>query len=269
MAARATVDVRDKIGGALWGLFIGDALASPSHWFYGGSRQVTSTYGGPIRGYVKPSQELSGSIMNLSSTGGGGRGSDGGDIIGTVINHGKKKYWTRQGSYHYHCTLQAGENTLEASLTRLVVRSITATKGVFSPDALRKDYVEFMTTPGSHNDCYASTCHRMFFANRQRGLAPEKCPDNDHHNVDTIDGLIMAVPVVCASLATPAEEAAKQFNRCTDVTRNSDELHRYGAAFGSLLRKVLEGGDLCAAVEESQGGRKLDGLRSRADPVVA
>jgi len=31
----------------------------------------------------------------LSNTGGGGRGGDVGEIIGTVINHGKKKYWGR------------------------------------------------------------------------------------------------------------------------------------------------------------------------------
>jgi hypothetical protein len=30
-----------------------------------------------------------GSILNLSNTGGGGRGSDEGDIVGTVILHGK------------------------------------------------------------------------------------------------------------------------------------------------------------------------------------
>ncbi len=35
--------------------------------------------------------------MNLSNTGGGGRGSDKGDIIGDVILHGKKKYWLRGG----------------------------------------------------------------------------------------------------------------------------------------------------------------------------
>lgn len=46
--------------------------------------------------------------MNLSNTGGGGRGSDTGDIIGKVILHGKKKYWLRGGSYHYHLGLDAG-----------------------------------------------------------------------------------------------------------------------------------------------------------------
>ena len=57
-----------------------------------------------------------------------------------------------------------------------------------------------MTTPGSHNDAYASTCHRMFFSNLTvRKLPPQQCPDNDRHNVDTIDGVL---PVVATALAT-------------------------------------------------------------------
>ncbi|CAK0909146.1 unnamed protein product [Prorocentrum cordatum] len=88
----------DRIRGALWGLYIGDAMAMPSHWYYGGAAQVARDYGGPIRGYVQPRKELAGSIMNKSSTGGGGRGSDSGEIIGAVINHGKKQFWTARGS---------------------------------------------------------------------------------------------------------------------------------------------------------------------------
>ena len=82
----------DRIRGALWGAFIGDALAAPTHWFYGGFRQVAAEYGSPLQGYTKPNLNLSGSIMNKSSTGGGGRGSSSGDIIGSVINHGKPLY---------------------------------------------------------------------------------------------------------------------------------------------------------------------------------
>ena len=63
--------------------------------------------------------------MNLSNTGGGGRGTDQGDIIGKVILHGKKKYWLRGESYHYHMGMAPGENTLEAILTRLMTRQLT------------------------------------------------------------------------------------------------------------------------------------------------
>jgi len=61
-----------------------------------------------IRGYEKPKLHLPGSILSLSSTGGGGRGSDQGSIIGDVINHGKRPYWKRGANYHYHCTLAKG-----------------------------------------------------------------------------------------------------------------------------------------------------------------
>jgi hypothetical protein len=44
-----------------------------------------------------------GSILNLSNTGGGGRGSDEGDIVGTVILNGKLPYflwYLMTGIYH-------------------------------------------------------------------------------------------------------------------------------------------------------------------------
>lgn len=76
---------------------------------------------------MKPKEHLEGSILNLSNTGGGGRGSDKGSIIGDVINHGKKQYWGRGLNYHYHLGLEAGDNTLEASLARLLLRTLGST----------------------------------------------------------------------------------------------------------------------------------------------
>jgi ADP-ribosylglycohydrolase len=269
LAAGQNSAALDRVGGALWGLFIGDALAAPTHWYYGGTSQVVRDYGGPIKGYTKPKEMLQGSIMNLSSTGGGGRGSDAGEIIGKVINHDKKKYWTRGGSYHYHCTLAKGENTLEAQLTRLVCKSITENGGRFRPDDLRKRYIEFMTTPGTHNDCYASTCHRMFFANLTKGLPPEKCPDNDNHNVDTIDGLIMGVPVALATYSNPVEEAKREVNSCVSVTRDSSVLPGYADGLTMIFREVINGSPLSQVLANNAGERFLQGLRGRPDPVVA
>ena len=173
-------------------MLAGDALASPTHWYYGGLRQVQGDYGRQgIRDYTKPVAEMQGSIMPRSNTDGAGRGSYNDDrttVIGDVINHGKKPYWNPRTSFHYHGTLAAGENTLEAQLSRLLVRTIAARGGV-DDAAFRDAYVAWMTTPGSHNDSYASTCHRMFFANYAHGKRdPADCPDNDRHNVDTRAG---------------------------------------------------------------------------------
>jgi ADP-ribosylglycohydrolase len=247
-------------------------MAMPSHWYYGGAAQVARDYGGPIRGYVQPRKELAGSIMNKSSTGGGGRGSDSGEIIGTVINHGKKQFWTARGSYHYHCTLERGENTLEAQLVRVVCKSIAENGGAFSPDDLCRRYTAFMQTPGSHNDCYASTCHRMFFANLTRGLPVEQCPDNDHHNVDTLDGLVMSIPVALAGWSAGPREAGREAATCTAVTRNSQVLPKYAANLATLLTGIVQGQPLKEALL-SGAGREMEAVirsaPSRQDPVVA
>ena len=63
----------------------------------------------------------------------------------------------------------------------------------------------FMTTPGTHNDTYAATAHRMFFANWVRkerpteGAALRELADNDGHNTDSVDGLINVLPLSAES----------------------------------------------------------------------
>lgn len=51
--------LEDRLRGALWGLFAGDALAAPTHWYYGGARQIKQDYGAAgITGYTKPVEKL-------------------------------------------------------------------------------------------------------------------------------------------------------------------------------------------------------------------
>jgi len=265
-------DIKDRMRGALWGAFIGDALAMPTHWYYGGYPQIMQDYKGPITGYTKPVVELQGSIMNKSDTGGGGRGGTQGSIVGDVINHGKKHLWARGASYHYHCTLDAGENTLEAQLLLVLLKSIAATGGKFDANHFRPAYIDFMTTPGSHNDAYASTCHRMFFQNLVvKKQDPALCPDNDGHNVDTIDGLVLPIGAALATLNTDKAAAEKTVNECIAVTRRSAELQEYGAALTHGLRAmVFNGTSLPDAVQQTakQVGARV-GPPSSRDPMTA
>ena len=121
------------------------------HWYYGGPEQIRGDFGGLLRGFQRSVHPYPDSIMQLSNTGGGGRGSDDGDVIGGVILHDKKAYWRRGGQFHYHHTLEAGENTLEAMLVRELMRSVISS-GRFDADDFRQRYIKFMTTPGTHND---------------------------------------------------------------------------------------------------------------------
>jgi ADP-ribosyl-[dinitrogen reductase] hydrolase len=233
----------------------GDALASPTHWYYGGAQQIQSGYGTLLSDYTKPSYQLSGSILNKSNLNGGGRATNAwsvsrsGDtskhttIIGEVINHGKQDLWSPNQSIHYHATLKAGEPTLEVQLARVLMKSIVATNGKFDADHFRDAYIKFMTTPGSHNDTYASTCHRMFFANLIfNKLPPKDCPDNDKHNVDTMDGLVLPTIVALATAAdmeaTP-QEIANASASCAAVTRKSTVLEQVSGVWGQLVASSI------------------------------
>ena len=245
-------EIENRLKGAIWSFFAGDALASPTHWYYGGERQIISEYGHKISDYTKPNKKLAGSILNKSDLNGGGRSklmstSSTATIIGDIINHGKQKLWSPNESNHYHGTLQRGENTLEVSLARVLMKSIVNNDGIFDANHFRDAYINFMTTPGSHNDTYASTCHRMFFANMIfRQLDPKDCPDNDHHNVDTMDGLILPTIVALAGIRTHIISTNNNDNnnnpKLTTTTVN-DEVQKSAAECAAVTRRssVLEG----------------------------
>jgi hypothetical protein len=245
-------------------MFSGDALAAPSHWYYGGFPQIQSDYGrGGITGYTKPVINMPGSILNKSDPNGGGRLSYGGNgagtkqisIIGDVINHGKLHLWDPKKSIHYHATLQAGENTLEMQIARVLMKSIVANDGRFEEDHFRKSYIDFMTKEGSHNDTYASTCHRMFFANLIfHKKDPKDCPDNDGHNVDAIDGLVLpsitALAETARQLSSSGSEslhlseegklAIQQASvRTAAVTRSSKVLAKASEVWADLVSAAL------------------------------
>eukprot|EP00040_Diaphanoeca_grandis_P029446 m.172479 g.172479 ORF g.172479 m.172479 type:complete len:377 (-) comp31687_c0_seq1:260-1390(-) len=234
--------IADRARGALYGLLIADALAMPTHWFYGGSSQVKQMYGGLIQGYVPPVTKLPGSIMSKSDTGGGGRGGTQGDIIGNVIFHGKKKFWASGADYHYHQGMSAGDNTLEPVLMRRALSVVASNGGKFDVSTLTKDYINFMTTPHTHNDTYCGTCHRMYFAKWAAGKAPAECPDNDGHNVDTTDALVTTVPI--ALLSATDTQAADDVAAMVAITRASTRAIDVAKLLSTTLRETVRGGDL-------------------------
>jgi len=253
-------ELENRLKGALFSCFAGDALAAPTHWYYGGKNQIISEYGHKITDYTVPNKRLEGSILNKSDLNGGGRSrsmstSNTVTIIGDIINHGKKSLWSPNESNNYHGTLHRGENTLEVSLARVLMKSIVDSDGRFNADHFRDAYIKFMTTPGSHNDTYASTCHRMFFANMIfRQLPPKDCPDNDQHNVDTIDGLVLPTIVALAGIRSQIsnngdpkatlEEVQKSAAECAAVTRRSSVLENISSLWASVvLESVINPND--------------------------
>ena len=103
-----TID-HERLRGMLWGMFVGDALAMPVHWYYDVAALQRDF--GSVRDYQAPCDYHPNSIMSLADTGAAGRGSQEGEVVGRVILHGKKHLWG-QPNRHYHAGLHAGDNTL-------------------------------------------------------------------------------------------------------------------------------------------------------------
>lgn len=255
MASRsaAAVALADRVMGSYYGLLIGDSLSMPVHWYYNPS-DIVHDYG-KIVDFQAPKPVHPSSILNLSNTAGAGRGSQAGSIIGDVINHGKKKFWGSR-NVHYHHGMVAGENTLNSIIARLLVRGIVEDK-TYDPDAFLSRYVTFMTTPGSHNDVYAESWHRIFFSNYVQGKPPRKCAGDDGHNIASAGGLVLLPPVALWKASTSGSKALSPegikgvqaaVKEQTLLTHRSDELVSYTVVYAELLAKVLMGQDLRESV---------------------
>lgn len=147
----------DRPGGALWGLFIGDALAMPVHWYY--DRAALRRDYGEVRDYLTPTNPHPDSILWRARY-------DPPDPEADIL-HDQAAYWGRRG-VHYHQFLRAGENTLNLQLVRLLLEHVHET-GAYDPDAYLERMVAFLRTPGRHRDTYAEEWLRGFFTNRARG----------------------------------------------------------------------------------------------------
>lgn len=191
-----------------------------------------------VREYQAPRDLHPGSIMSLSSTGAAGRGSQEGDVVGSVILHGKKHLWGRPNR-HYHAGLQAGDNTLNLLCARVILRSLNAT-GSYDAGGFLRDYIAFMTTPGSHDDTYAESYHRDFFANFARGVPPERCAGAEGHDTASIGGLVSLPPVIAAAMREDDPAAVDRLLLAhLRLTHRSRKLERYALALGGLLSRLL------------------------------
>jgi hypothetical protein len=114
----------------------------PVHWHYDTSA-LRRDYG-RVTGYVAPKNPHPDSILWRSSY----------RPINEKANilHNQSQFWGKKG-IHYHQFLAAGENTLDLKLCTLLIESLNANNGYDSDDYLKR-YIDFMTTPGSHNDTY-------------------------------------------------------------------------------------------------------------------
>jgi hypothetical protein len=236
-----------RANAALRSLFIGDALAMPVHWYYN-PQDIEQAFPGGIRKLEAAPRYHPSSIMALHSTQQGGRGRQGAgpatgrrEVVGNIILKGKRQFWG-QANMHYHQRLQAGDNTLNAHCTRLLMRTLAAAAdGAYDPNDFLQAYIAFMTADEpQHPDTYAESYHRAFFANYAQGKAPADCAGVTH-DTPSVGGLVMIAPLAISALLADVSVSDVKL-RCRQhlyLTHPDADLARVCDDYVSLINALL------------------------------
>ncbi len=237
-------DMQDKIMGSLLGLFIGDALAMPVHWYY--DRAALQRDYGWVDRYLTPKNPHANSILWRSRY---EALNEKGEIL-----HDQAQYWG-QKDIHYHQFLRPGENTLNLQLARLAW-SICQTG--YDKNLYLSKYVDFMLDPSSHRDTYLEECHRGFFTNYARGKKPEKCAVEEKH----IGGLAHLFPPYLHN-----RDATVALDHMA-ATHAGQKMRETGKEVLNVLEVCLSSGDIAQAVGPLLGQRRMAWLPLPDDEVI-
>lgn len=224
----------ERIRGALYGLFIGDALAMPVHWYYD-TKALRRDYG-EVRDYLAPRNPHPDSILWRSSYRPPRAEAD--------ILHDQAAYWGRKG-VHYHQFLEAGENTLNLQLARELLFYLNATE-TYSSQRWLEHFVAFMTTPRSHNDTYVEEYLRHFFTNYGRGIDLLQCGRPDEHH---IGGFSLMLPLLIFYADRPEYGLETGLNHLA-LTHGGVVMSSGGRLLGEIILQVLSGAPLVESIEE-------------------
>ena len=222
---------------AYLGSLAADALSMPVHWYY--DRAALLAEYGEVTTYLAPKNPDTGSILWRSQY---TALNEKGEIL-----HDQAQYWGQRG-IHYHQFLKAGENTLNFQLATELLR-LSEKNGGYDPDEWLAHYIDFMLTPGKHNDTYLEEYHRGFFTKYSEGKPPRKCAIHDEH----IGGLAQ-VPALCfilkdhdlPELRATVKEHVGLTHAHANVLRAADTLAR-------LIFRIAEGIPLREAIQKEAG----------------
>ena len=222
---------------AHYGSLAADALAMPVHWYY--DRAALLAEYGEVTSYLAPKNPHTGSILWRSQyTALNERGE---------ILHDQAQYWGQRG-IHYHQFLKAGENTLNFQLATELLR-LSEKNGGYDPDEWLAHYIDFMLTPGKHNDTYLEEYHRGFFTKHSQGKDPRKCAIHDEH----IGGLAQ-VPTLCLILkGLDLPEMRATVKEHVGLTHAHANVLRAADTLARLLFRVNEGMPLREAIAKEAG----------------
>ncbi|BHH86000.1 ADP-ribosylglycohydrolase family protein [Desulforhopalus sp. 52FAK] len=250
---KKTISFQERVEGALFGAFIGDALAMPVHWYY--DTQALRRDYGKVDNYLKPRNPHPDSILWRSSYNPPNKSAD--------ILHDQAQYWGKR-EIHYHQFLKAGENTLNVKLVRELL-VLLEQDGSYLAESWLDRMISFLTTQGNHEDTYMEEYLRHFFTNYGKGITPMECGRSDEHH---IGGFSLMLPMLVAYAETP-EYAKKIALDHLALTHGGSIMNRWGGFIASTLLNLLQGDTLQESMKKSSGDCDItldyEGLESLQD----
>ena len=263
MRNNPTIESRKRLQNSLWGLFIGDALAMPAHWYYQVDN-IETVFNGGIGDYQEPPHPHLESFMvgmayspDVETAKQQGRPFD-------ILHEHARFYHTSYSTleirstereeahgnavpgladrYHYHHGLKAGENTLAAHLTRVLMRSVIRC-GRYDPQAFIEDFIEHMTTPGRNRDPYCEIYIRRWFENYTHGFPPHACAELQRNvwSIGSHGGLIR--PLIISVISASAYQGLGFAVEHQNLTHRSENVTSALGVLVPLLHALLAGAE--------------------------
>ncbi len=260
---------QQRIQNGLWGLFIGDSLAMPAHWYYN-IENLKADFNGSIEDYQAPPHPHPESFMvgmdyhpDLESVRKYGRKHD---ILHDHVHFYATNYSTLtidnseqesehgnktpniENRFHYHHGLVRGENTLGAHLVRVLMRSIVS-RGKYDEQGFIDDFVDYMTTPGLNRDPYTEIYLRRWFENYSRGLPTNSCAERQRSvwSISSHGGCIR--PLIVALMAANAYQGIGLAIEHQNLTHRSENIASALHILVPLLFDLASGRDSSVALQ--------------------
>jgi len=217
-------------------MLVGDAVAVPGHWFYS-PKNLRADYG-EITGMVAPKPTHAESmVQGMSYNGtidilhdkahfyeGNNLAKQAQEVKSKEVmealrdDHGNFVGKTAKERVHYHQSLLAGQNTVNACIARLAMRYLgeinAGGQDNYHPDEFLDKLYKYMVTPPdpkdkaqlvNHNDTYLDVYLREFFTNASKGKPLRDCTlsQRDSWSIGSIDGVAMCIPMIAAYANEP------------------------------------------------------------------
>lgn len=231
----------------------------PVHWYY--DTQALDRDYGQLDDYMPPKNPHPDSILWRSSY---TPRNEKGDIL-----HDQAQFWGQRG-IHYHQFLPAGENTINFLLAVELYR-YTVQAGRYQAESWLDQYIEFMLSPGRHQDTYLEEYHRAFFDRYASGKAPGDCGIDDLHigGLATVPALIAALDALGENRVETVEGVVREH---VALTHRNAEVDRCARAMVRLTGALGNGQDLQSAILEHTSGwigkAELTRLAKRPDREI-